>query len=127
MLQVTSIRLSGVLRMIPVPSENLLAWAFVQPPQLEIGLSASVGGVSMPQFDLLSRVVADTVRQHVSEPRRKIAALRVSDNAPHGVQFGRCSVQVAAHSLHGAVFGAHNFVALHVQLREVRSCPSRSV
>ena len=67
----------GVIRVIPIPTQNLLAFSFAAPPNIDLNLEVELRGLSkqLGRFGLLKRQMANALYNGLTEPRRRMIPL----------------------------------------------------
>lgn len=125
-LQVTRVRIAGILRLIPIPDCNLLTFSFAYPPDVDLDLSATIGvfKAQLGTSGMLKRAVSNVLVKRFTEPRRRMLAHFVTPpKLPNLLTvFTSAVVTVKVLSVRYEAC-QHDDVVLHAQMRKV--CCSR--
>ena len=121
-MQVTGLRISGTLRLIPIPELNLITFSFAYPPQVELKVGAAVGyiGGQLGKFGFLKRAITNVLGKRFTEPRRRMLAQYVRPAKYFNIlqMFNSASVDVAVMGI-GFPATSHRSIVVHAQMRKV--------
>lgn len=76
-VQVQGMTVRGVIRIIPIPAQNLLAFSFAAPPSIDLSMDVQLHCFSkqLGRFGMLKTQLANALYNGLTEPRRRIIPL----------------------------------------------------